>query len=145
MLKHKYIGCPYNSSCNLKTGTKRQKWIDLLRIKGSLKSYYSKINHFIRKNGIPFGVWNLPSDPTTKEIISWNSPCDYHRKKDSNIKLSQIFVKNVSTKSLKEIQASFNNKILFNQAANGLAFQNKVWVVLPKSVSLLSQLLIVGA
>lgn len=97
MLDHINRGCPTNSRCNAETGEKYWK-LNLLakeiqKRKSSDKENASAIEEFRKTHGLPIGFWSI--DPLYKNpgVVSWNSHCPHHRKKESEIFLGEMMVK----------------------------------------------------
>ena len=88
MVGHQFEGCPANSLCSKEAGQLRQRWIHTLK-----KGKKSALKSFFNEYGTPVGLWTKGIKSDNPKIVSWNSPCFNHRKKNEKIYESEIFLK----------------------------------------------------
>ena len=118
MLNHSYEGCPTNSRCTQKVGQHFKRWLAILKQEtqnlSNKKTYlegktWPRLDKFRKKYGIPLEVWSFPSKKNPDNLIYWDSPCEYHNKKDQKVMVSLALAKDL--RELQKLEKK-NHKIM---------------------------------
>jgi len=86
MAIHMNKGCQQNSSCTPKIGTMNLQWDEVLKSQSQ-----TQLNRFKNKYGLPISFWTTQEN--NKEMITFDSRCSKHRKKDHKIYEAIMFSK----------------------------------------------------
>lgn len=95
-------GCPLNSKCDNKMGSKRLGWLQTLK-KSSENTNQSvrKLEKYRQRNGILVDVWLRSLDLKDRSIIGWDSFCQNHKVKNKQLYYQgKVFLKNHNDKLL---------------------------------------------
>jgi len=114
-LKPENTGCPENSHCSKTIGLKRSQWIS--ELKKINQDSENSINARIKKSSLyPVSVWtNDDNKNNNDKIISWTSPCKQHNPPNPKILIAEIFIPDLSEKTVKKSENIIFNKIFYNE------------------------------
>lgn len=87
-------GCPLNSQCDEKVGQLWKNWSDLLKKDWGPKKL-KDLKSFVKGHGIPFKAWMEENKMIKEPHIIWDSHCKNHRPPNTNILLSDVFLKKI--------------------------------------------------
>lgn len=109
MLDHFHKGCPTNSYCEKDTGLKFDKWNQFMAKKPSIYS----LEKFRSQHFFPIEVYSFGDVLKESNLVSWNSHCSNHQKKDP-IHLSIVLAKDFQNlkNSFSKVQNIMTRKVL---------------------------------
>lgn len=138
ILNHKYPGCPDNSICSTNLGIKYQKWQSAINSDDSNENKWIKLlNKSIQSNGFPISVWSFPPAKENKLITLWDSHCKQHRNPTRSVYQGEIFLKDLSKKTLKKAKEETSKKIFIEKAVQVTKDDHIIYPILKNEAPIL--------